>query len=150
MNTPSRMLAIAVCGMLLGLPAAQADEYWPVTDVFMHFGTGENELTVSPPELTLKAGELYRIVVINPSEYDHVVAAPALAANGLTTSLLTGTPRVDRPTPEIASGILVQPGQLMEWTFMPLEEGTYKLGCDDPAHAAAGMHATINVVYEAL
>ena len=175
MNAPLKILAAAVCGLLLGLPAAQADDYWamqvdeysvqprdvppltaqadegwPVTDVFIHFGTADNEWTVSPPELTLQAGEIYRIVVINPSEKSHVVAAPELAAAGLTTSLLKGTPRVDYPTASISAGISVRPGQLMEWSFMPIKEGRYKLGCENLIHALSGMHAMIEVVDEVL
>lgn len=147
MNAPFKFLAAVVSGLLLGLPATQAqDDYFPVTDVFIQFGTQGNELKVFPPELTLQVGELYRIVIINPSENDHIVAAPELAAMGVTTSLLKGTPRVDYATGTIAAGISVRAGQMMEWTFMPLEKGIYKFGCDAPDHAAAGMHTTINVV----
>lgn len=145
MNAPFKILAAAVSGLLLGLPAAQADEYFPMTDVFVHFGTGQNELTVNPPDLTLQVGELYRIIVINPSENTHVVAAPELAMTGNTIDLLKGTPRVDFLPGKIAAGISLQPGQMMEWTFMALEAGTYKLGCDDPVHALSGMHTTIKV-----
>ena len=151
MNTPSKFFAAAVCGLLLGLPAAaQADEYWPMEDIFIHFGTQDNKLTVSPAELTLQAGEIYRIVVINPSTKSHVVAAPELAATGLTVDLLKGTPKVDYPTAAISAGISVRPGQMMEWTFMPIQEGRYKLGCNQLFHKAAGMHAMIEVVYEVL
>lgn len=153
MNAPFTILAAAMCSLLVGLPAALAfdgQDAWPVTDVFMHLGTGANGLAVSPPQLTLKAGELYRIVVINPSENDHIVAAPELASTGVTTSLLKGTPRVDYPASLINAGIAVRPGQLVEWTFMPLEAGTYTFGCDNPSHAAAEMDATIKVVREVL
>jgi uncharacterized cupredoxin-like copper-binding protein len=150
MNAPLKFLAAALCGLLLGLPAAQADDYWPTTDVLIQFGTEGNELTVSPPALTLQFGELYRIVVINPSANKHVVAAPELAAMGLTTSLVKGLAKVDNPAANITAGISVGPGQEIEWTFMPLEKGTYKLGCDSPVHAAAGMHTMLKVVHEVL
>lgn len=147
MNALCKILAGMVCGLLVGLPSALAgdDDYFPLTDVFIHVGTHDNKLTVSPPALTLRVGELYRLVVINPSETTHIVAAPEIAAISLTTDLVTGTPRVDYPTRTIAAGISVRPGQLMEWTLMPLEKGTYKFGCDDPVHAAAGMHTTVTV-----
>ncbi|MDH3438215.1 MAG: hypothetical protein OEN48_14660 [Betaproteobacteria bacterium] len=145
MNAPLRILAVALCGLLLALPAAQADEYWPVTDVYIHFGRGTNELKVSPTALAVELGELYRII-INPSENEHIVAAPELAAMGLTTSLLKGMPWVYYPTEEITAGISVLPGQIIAWTFMPLEQGTYKLGCANPSHASAGMHAMVIVL----
>jgi len=150
MKAPLKILAAALCGLLLGLPAAQADEddFWPITDVYVQFGGEHGQLMVSPSELTLQAGELYLIVLINPSELTHVVAAPELAGNGLTTELLQGFEDVDYPAASITAGISLAPGQTIEWTFMPLEEGTFKLGCEDTLHAAAGMHAMIKVVYE--
>ncbi len=152
MKAPLKILAAALCGLLLGLPAAQADEddFWPITDVYVQFGGEHDEMMVSPSQLTLQAGELYRIVLINPSELDHVVAAPELAAKGLTTELVQGFEDVEYPAMNIAKGIELGPGQTIEWTFMPLEEGTFKLGCEDRVHAAAGMHAMIKVVYETL
>ena len=152
MNAPLKILAAALCGLLLGLPAAQAheDDFWPITDLYVQFGGEHGQLMVSPSELTLQAGGLYRIVLINPSELTHVVAAPELAVNGLTTELLQGFEAVDYPAASITAGISLAPGQTIEWTFMPLEEGTFKLGCEDTVHATAGMHAMIKVVYETI
>jgi len=152
MNAPLKILAAALCGLLLGLPAAQAheDDFWPITDLYVQFGGEHGQLMVSPSELTLQAGELYRIILINPSGLVHVVAAPELAANGLTTGILQGFEDVNYPAASITAGISLAPGQTIEWTFMPLEEGTFKLGCEDRVHAAAGLHAMIKVVYEVL
>ena len=129
----------------MGLPATQAHDRSPIV-VFISFGTLENELKVFPRELTLEAGELYQLVVSNPSENNHVVVAPEFAATALTKKLLKSSPRIDYPAASLTTGISVQPGHMMEWTFTPLKEGTYKFGCDEPVHAAAGMHATIKVV----
>jgi len=145
MNAPLKIFVAAVCAFLLGLPAARGDDYWPVRYVFIHFGTGASELTVSPIMMTLQLGELYRIFIMNPSENSHVVTASELAATGLTMSLLKETPRVDYPSEEITTGIPLLPGQVITWTFMPLEEGVYKLGCANPLHASAGMYAMIIV-----
>ena len=104
MKAPLKIFAAALCGLLLGLPAAQAgeDDYWPITDVYVQFGGEYHELLVSPSQLTLEAGELYRIVLINPSDIDHVVAAPELAAKGLTTQVLLGFEDIDYPATKIA------------------------------------------------
>lgn len=150
MNASFKFLAAAVCGMLLGLPAAQADQNWPMTDVFIHFGTADNELYVSPNQLTLKVGEIYRVVVINPSEERHIISAPEFAETVLTTDLLKGTPRVDYPVASIRKGIMVGPGELIEWTFMPIAEGQYKFGCTIPFHAEADMYVAIDAVDEVL
>jgi len=143
MNALSKILAAAVCGLLLGLPAAQAEI--PVY-VFINVGTVGDELTVFPGELTLKEGTVYKFVVSNPSDTTHIVAAPELAATVKTTELTIGSPRLDWPTPGISEGISLPAGQMIEWTFTPTKEGRYKFGCDDPVHAAAGMHAMINIV----
>jgi len=146
MNAPIKILAAAVCGLLLGLPAALAGEM-PIRH-FINLGTAQDPLTIHPRGLTLQVGETYQFVVSNPSKEQHVVAAPELAAMVKTAELTTeGLPRLKLAVPalDIATGITLQPGQMIEWTFTPLVEGAYKFGCNDPAHAAAGMHTMIDV-----
>lgn len=158
MNAPFKILAAAVCGLLLGLPAAQAEI--PVY-VFIDMGAPGNALTMSPRSVTLKSGELYRFVVSNPGDTAHVVAAPELGAKAQTQQLTIGSPRLELyegrvdwgqaarvalPAGKIISGVDLKPGEQIEWTFTPLAEGVYKFGCDNPAHAAAGMFATVDVI----
>lgn len=184
MKAPLKIVAAALCGMLLGFPVAQADEYFPVNEVFIQLGMGEQELVIYPHDLTLQAGEIYRLVVTNPTETTHVVAAPELEAVALTTDLsvqagelnkyviinpgeptpvvaleasqlggteLTSDPlewseATDYPSESLHTGISIGPGQMMEWYLMPVKEGSYKFGCDDPVHAAFGMHTMIEVI----
>ena len=145
MKAPLKIVAAAVCGLLLGLPAAQAGDM-PISQ-FINIGTAANELTVHPQELRLKVGETYRFVVSNPSQQIHVVAAPELAAAATTVDLMIVGQKlgVDAPSLDISTGITLQPGQMILWTFTPLGEGIYKFGCDDPVHAAAGMHTMVRV-----
>jgi len=178
MKAPLKILAAALCGLLLGLPVVQADDYWGflqaddysvhpndlgrraaeaqfIEYVYINVGAAgkENRLTMWPREVTLEAGELYRFDISNPSKDIHVVAAHELAAMVNTTELRTGgLLRLDQslPTLDMTTGITLQPNQTIEWTFTPLSEGVYKFGCDDPVHAAAGMHTMITVVPEAL
>ena len=146
MRAPLKILAAAVCGLLLGLPAVQAGEM-PIHQ-FINMGTAENEFSVYPHALMLKVGETYQFVVSNPSKEIHVVAAPELAATVKTTQLaITGEKLgVAAPPLDLMTGITMQPGQIVLWTFTPLDEGVYKFGCDDPVHAAAGMQAMIEVM----
>ena len=90
MKAPLKILSAAVCGLLLGLPAARAEI--PIY-VFINAGSAGNEIAFFPRELRLKVGEVYRFVVSNPSENIHVVAAPELAATVQTTQLTIGLPR---------------------------------------------------------
>jgi len=114
---------------------------------FINLGTAADELTVYPHKLMLQVGETYQFVVSNPSKHIHVVAAPELAAQVKTAQLvITGEKLgVETPALDITTGITMQPGQMILWTFTPLVEGVYKFGCNDPVHAAAGMQAMIEV-----
>jgi len=145
MRAPFRILAAAVCGLLLGLPAAQAGDM-PIRQ-FINIGTAKNELTVYPHELQLNVGENYQFVVSNPSKQIHVIAAPELAATVTTVDLaISGEGLgVNAPSLDMTTGITLQPGQMILWTFTPLGEGVYKFGCDDPVHAKAGMHTMVEV-----
>ncbi|MDH3412803.1 MAG: hypothetical protein OEM98_09975, partial [Gammaproteobacteria bacterium] len=84
----------AILGMLLGSPVTRAADTWPVqtewdrTDMFIQFGEYQNDLMVYPGKLTLQRGELYRFVVINPSEMTHIVAAPEFSEKTLTSALM--------------------------------------------------------------
>ena len=151
MNAPNKLIAAAVCGLLLGLPLAQAENYLSPTDVFIHFGARDNAVRVSPAEIALVVGEPYRVVVINSSEERHIVAASEeLAATMRASSLLKGTPRIDYPTGAITKGIELGPGEMLEWSFTPLQEGKAKIGCATPLHAELGMHTMIEMVHDAL
>ena len=140
-----KILAATVCGLVLGLSAALAGDI-PIYR-FINVGTTGDDLTIHPGDLTLQVGETYRFVVSNPSKKIHVVAAPELAPTVRTAELRIEGRRLDVVAPrlDMVTGITLQPGQMIEWTFTPLEEGAYKFGCDDPVHAAAGMHAMIEV-----
>lgn len=146
MNAPLKILAAALFGLLLGFSAAQADDYLPVTDVYIQVGTEQDPMVIEPGEVTLRIGEVYRFIVSNPSDVTHIVAAPAFRQTVVTSELFKWTPTLDFPGLVLSAGISLHPGEMMEWTFVALEEGKYKFGCDDPVHAAAGMHTTVNVI----
>lgn len=146
MNAPLKFFAATFCGLLLGLPAAQADDEWPVNDVYIQMGAEGNPMIVEPREVTLQIGEVYRFVVSNPSKETHIVAATKLRESVVTTELFEWTPTLDYPALVLSAGISLHPGESMEWTFVALEEGAFKFGCDDPVHAAAGMNTIVKIV----
>lgn len=144
MNALLKISAGAMCVLFLGLPPAQADE--GVTDVFIQLGTVENELIIHPREVTLQVDAFYRVVVSNSGESTHIVAAPELRLNAWTIGMMYWTSALDDPPSVFPEKISLRPGEMMVWIFVPLVEGTYKFGCDDPVHAAAGMHTMIKVI----
>ncbi len=139
MNKRFRVLAAAVCGMLLVLSGAQAADTLPVAmnsgakDVSIQLATGR----IQPGEFNLKVGELYRFVIVNRSGVKHSLSAPEFAGTALIS---------DVESMSIMSGGVVRPGERTEWHLTPLMPGTYKFGCANPVHAAAGMEATIHVL----
>ena len=152
MNRRFGVLAAAVCGMLLGLPGAQAADTWPATtnwdteDVSIRLATGRGNLVFQPGEFNLKAGELYRFVIVNDTGVNHSLSAPKFAGKVLTSGLMKSPASSDLTSMNIASGIVMRPGERMEWYLMPVTEGIYKFGCGNAVHAAAGMEATIHVL----
>ncbi len=152
MKTRLTIAIAAVFGMLLGSPVTRAADTWPVpmewdrTDKFIQFGEYQNDLMVYPGKLTLRKGELYRFIVINPTDMTHIVAAPEFSEKTLTSALMKTPASADLAKASLAEGIAVRPGEMMEWYFMPVQEGTYKFGCGTPAHAKAGMHAMVEVL----
>jgi uncharacterized cupredoxin-like copper-binding protein len=114
--------------------------------MFIQFGEYQNDLMVYPGKLTLQKGQLYRFVVVNPSDMTHVVAAPEFSDKALTSALMKTPPSTDLATASLAEGVAVRPGEMMEWYLMPIKEGTYKFGCAQSAHAKAGMHTMIEVL----
>ncbi|NCF26920.1 MAG: hypothetical protein GWP69_06040 [Gammaproteobacteria bacterium] len=143
MNRRFGVLAAAVCGMLLGFPGAQAADTWPVVtswdavDVSVRLATARGELVVQPGEFNLRAGELYRFVIVNDSGVKHSLSAPKLAGKVLISDLASTN---------IVSGVVMRPGERVEWYLMPVTEGTYKFGCANSVHAASGMETTMHVL----
>lgn len=152
MRTRLTIAALAAFCMLLGSPVTRAADTWPVpmgwdrTHIYIQFGEYQNDLMVYPGKLTLQTGELYRFVVINPSDMAHVAAAPEFGENVLTSALTKTPASADLAKASLAEGIVVRPGEMMEWYLVPVKKGTYKLGCAQAAHAEVGMHTTIEVL----
>ncbi|MDH3412802.1 MAG: hypothetical protein OEM98_09970 [Gammaproteobacteria bacterium] len=124
----ARIAAAAVFGVLLVAPATRAADTWPLmkwdqTDVFIQLGEYQADPMVYPGELTFQKCNLYRFVVINPSKTSHIVAAPEFGAKVLTTGLMKFPPSADLSKASLAEGIVVRPGEMMEWYLMPVKEG---------------------------
>ncbi len=144
--------AAAVCGMLLGLPGAQAADTrtvaknWDTEDVSVLLTTERGNLVVQPGEFNLKAGELYRLVIANKSSVNHSLSAPEFAGKVLTAGIMKSPLSSDLASMSMVNGMMMRPGETVEWYLMPIKEGNFKFGCNNAVHAAAGMEATIHVL----
>jgi uncharacterized cupredoxin-like copper-binding protein len=146
MNAQLKFAAAALCGMLLGISAAQADEDFPSTSLYIELGTTEGGMTAYPRDMKLEVGKLYRLVLTNPSQSEHVVLAPEFGRTVMTAGISKYPKRVDLPGASIAAGLAVRPGEMIQVYFVPSSEGRYKLFCEDRAHTEAGMDVTVEVV----
>jgi uncharacterized cupredoxin-like copper-binding protein len=148
MNAYFRIAATTLCGMLLGLPAAQAQETsQSPTSLYIELDTSEDgDFRALPRELTLKAGSSYRLELVNFSQDQvHVVMAPEFEGAISTKRIRTYPQRVDIPGASLGKGIGLTPGARVEMYFQPHKEGRYKLFCDDRAHTVGGMEVAIDV-----
>jgi uncharacterized cupredoxin-like copper-binding protein len=148
MNAHFRMAVTALCGMLLALPAAQAEEKFIATaNIYVELDTSEHGAYMAHPrELTLKVGERYRLELRNFSlEQRHVVMAPEFEDAISTAGVRTIPERVEMAGASLGRGIDLPPGARVEIYFQARKEGRYKLFCEDRGHTTAGMEVAINV-----
>lgn len=167
MKTHLKIAALVVCSSLVGLPTSEAADTWPVSsewarsDIYVQFGNAQDELVVVPGKLSLRAGNLYRIVIANPSEQTHNIAVPYLGGRVLTTDVrrYPGDEALPFVSPDMSIGpsalaalpgdtfaMQLAPMQTVEWYLRPSMEGTFKIRCTMPDHALAGMEATVEIL----
>ena len=148
MNVHFKIAVTVLCGMLLGLPAAQAEEKFFFTkNLYVELDTTEEgAFRALPGELTLKAGEHYRLELVNFSEgLRHVLLGPEFEEAIVVAGIRKYPQRVEIPTTTFGRGIDLPPGARVEIYFQPYKEGRYKLFCEDRAHTVAGMEVAIDV-----
>ena len=157
-----RQLIIAVAAAyaaLAGLAGAQAAEFGkqkPI-EVIVQLSTKSGELAITPSDLRLQTGKLYKLVINNPSNSTHYLAVPRFGSAVWTAKIdvqggevnRTGFQLVARSGATLSRNVKeieLRPGGMAQWTFTPVQTGRYKMGCGVPAHAQAGMvsHILVN------
>ncbi len=127
-----------VLGLLLALagPAAAADlSHQTPIEVTVRLGSSGGELVFSPNRLTFQAGKLYKLVLENPSKDKHYFSALGFAAAVWTRKVETEGAEIKGAVREIE----LKPGGRAEWFVVPVQAGTFALGCTIPGHAEGGM-----------
>ena len=157
-----KQLIIAVAAAyaaLVGLAGAQAAEFSkqkPI-EVIVQLSTKSGKLAITPSDLKLQAGKLYRLVINNPSNITHYLSVPRFGSAVWTAKIDVQGGEVNRTGFQLVarSGatlsrkvkeIELRPGGMAQWTFTPVQTGRYKMGCGVPAHAQAGVvsHILVN------
>ena len=135
---------VAAYAAMAGLAGAQAAEFVkqePI-EVIVQLGTKSGELEISPSELKLKAGKLYRLVLNNPSNITHYLSVPQFGIAVQTTKIDVQGGEVYRmgfrhARPRILARsvansafyygvkeIELRAGGMAQWTFTPLQIGS--------------------------
>lgn len=161
-----KQLILGIVAAYAGLAGAQVAELAtqePI-EVIVQLGTKSGELAITPSELELQAGKVYRFVLNNPSNITHYLSVPRFGSTVQTDNINVQGGEVTRtgirrpPSPirprSVATStfsyevneIELRPGGMAQWTFTPVQAGSYKLGCGVPAHAQAGMASNILVI----
>jgi len=160
-----RQLIIAVAAVYAALAAfagAQAVGYgrqMPI-EMVLELGTKSGEPVITPSELKLQTGKLYKLIVNNPSDATHYLSVPEFGTAVRTSKIDAQGGAVKRTgfqnpratlarfatnTSHKVQEIEVRPGAAAVWYFTPVRTGSYRFGCGIPAHAEAGMVGKILV-----
>lgn len=146
MNAYFKIAVTALCGMLLGLPAAQAQVQSSTKNLRVEIGLQEEDFTAFPNNLALKAGEYYRLELVNWSQgIRHIVMAPEFGRAVVTSEIRRLPQREEMRGAGFDTGIPLAPGARVEVFFVPYKAGHYKLFCQDRIHTDAGMEVAVDV-----
>jgi uncharacterized cupredoxin-like copper-binding protein len=149
---PRTLLAAAVFGAALGLPAAwSAGDLSKQTPIEVTVDLGKpGEHVFVPREIRFETGKLYKLVLRNPSNDPHYFTSDAFPAMVFTRKVQVSQLR-DGKTTSIAEfkgairEIEVYPGHAAEWWLVPVQAGrTTDLTCgirdkSGKTHAELGM-----------
>lgn len=111
------------------------------TTVKIELGTKNNRLVFQPDHLAFETGKLYKLVLTNPSSSKHYFTSEEFAAAIWTRKVQDGSMEVKGTIRELE----LLPGATVEWWFVPVQTGTFKLYCHVDKHAELGMVGKITV-----
>jgi uncharacterized cupredoxin-like copper-binding protein len=154
MRKPTVLSVLAVAALLLGACTTGTQD---------DTGTDRVEITMSefafdPDPVTLPTGREVTVALTNDGDIRHEFMAgrDPMADGGYMQDLFAGVDPAVTPAEAVAmdahdahAGFMVQvePGETVEVTFtLPADRaGDWEIGCFEPGHYEAGMHATFTV-----
>ena len=105
-----------------------------------------DDFSFSPPTLTLKAGQPYRLVVKNVGKLDHYYTAPAFFRSVAWRKVQTPKPNGGEiKAPYFTAVEAYKDGGIVELFFVTVNKGTFEVECTIEGHRLKGMHGTIIV-----
>lgn len=111
------------------------------TTVKIQLGTKDDRHVFRPNRLTFETGKLYRLVLTNPSPSTHDFTSAEFVASVWTRKVQDSAMEVKGTIQEVE----VFPGAVVEWWFVPVRTGTFRLICEEANHDEMGMVGKITV-----
>ncbi len=109
--------------------------------VDVSLGNSGDQLKFFPSDLTFKAGQRYKLHLVNPSHQKHYFTAKDFADSIWTQKVDAGNVEIKGAIHELE----LRPSTNADWVFVPQKAGTYTLRCTIPGHTEAGMVGMITV-----
>ncbi len=111
------------------------------TTVEVQLGTKDDRHVFRPDHLTFETGKLYRLVLANPSPSTHDFTSEEFVASVWTRKVQDSAMEVKGAIQEVE----VFPGAVVEWWFVPVRTGTFRLICEEANHDEMGMVGKITI-----
>jgi uncharacterized cupredoxin-like copper-binding protein len=150
---PAATMKIMIFALLLAFPLASAEAAGDLTqqdpvEIRVELGDKKDALRFFPEALSLEAGKLYRLILVNPSPQKHY-----FSSEGMAQSVFTRKVQVNgadgKAIAEVKGQIReieVYPGGTAEWWFVPVKTGSFNdLKCTIPGHEEGGMVGSIHI-----
>jgi uncharacterized cupredoxin-like copper-binding protein len=106
-------------------------------EVHLLLGGKDKDCKLIPETLMLQAGKPYKLFIENRSDIAHALSLPEFSAMIEDSSAPA--------FPYLPEEIELAAGQTVEWFFVPVKAGRYKMGCAGRTKAEAGVAGTIVV-----
>ncbi len=119
--------------------AAALSEGRTSVEVMVLLGSKDGALVFQPSTLMFDTGKLYTLVLKNPSNVTHGFSARGFARAVWTDKLRMNGGEFTGPIREFT----VPPGGKVEWSFVPVQPGTFDLECPLPGHVEASMKGSV-------
>jgi uncharacterized cupredoxin-like copper-binding protein len=148
-----KTMALILLTVMFFAAAAQADEYitnakeivkkanW---DTMKTITVNMNEFDYEPDELTLKAGQPYKLELINTGKKKHYYTAPEFFRSIATRKVQSNKDGEIKAPYFLALEMMAEGGQL-DLYFVPVKKGKYPVICTIDDHQEQGMEGTITV-----
>jgi uncharacterized cupredoxin-like copper-binding protein len=101
-----------------------------------------SEYEFSPANLTLEAGQPYRLVMRNEGTSTHTFTSPGFYRAIAAQKLVSGNDEQALPYIEQTE---ISSGSSKELFFLPVRTGTYPMECSVFLHESFGMHGEITI-----